>query len=170
MRFYSMTAATRTIMQTNSNLLLANRRKSTALMQAFAGNATRMADTKGTAHLCIVDPNDSSKLSSRAFNSIRHIITRSAMVKFRRKFLGSTQVPATKNHVFYVPFIPYIAGTAAWPEFYAARKLSLELSLEPPGCGCHGRSGLLRALSSQSTQTPSSTIPLAWRRFCIGGE
>ena len=107
---------------------------------------------------------------TRAFNSIRHIITRSAMVKFRRKFLGSTQVPATKNPVFYVPFIPYIAGTAAWPEFYAARKLSLELSLEPPGCGCHGRSGLLRALSSQSTQTPSSTIPLAWRRFCIGGE
>ena len=53
--------------------------------------------------------------------------------------MGSTQVPATKNHVFYVTFIPYIAGTAAWPEFYAARKLSLELSLELPGCGCESQ-------------------------------
>ena len=63
------TAATRTIMQTKSNSLLADRRKSTALMRAFAGNATRMADTEGTAHLCIVDPNDSSKLSPVSINA-----------------------------------------------------------------------------------------------------
>ena len=38
-------------------------------MRAFAGNATRMADTEGTAHSCIVDPNDSSKLSPVSINA-----------------------------------------------------------------------------------------------------
>ena len=56
------TAATRTIMQTNSQLLLTGQRKSNASMRAFAGSATRMADIDGTAHFCVVDPTDPTVL------------------------------------------------------------------------------------------------------------
>ena len=56
------TAATRTIMQTKTNLLLTGKRRSNASMRAFAGSATRMADIDGTAHFCIVDPTDSTIL------------------------------------------------------------------------------------------------------------